>query len=83
MRFRLQKAITLAVLTILLTADVVLAVYATRWSGGFPKNELAAQKAEAKLLKADIQRFIKGIPERIEFNTLEIANYSVFKSQMR
>lgn len=66
MRFRLQKTITLAVLTILVTADVVLAVYAARWSGGFPRSKLAAQKAEAKLLKADIQRALaiqKGMPQ--------------------
>ncbi len=92
MRFRLQKAITLAVLTILLTADVVLAVYATRWSGGFPKNELAAQKAEAKLLKADIQRALaiqKGMPqtkadcERFE-NSLLSSNtgYSALTDEM-
>ena len=64
--FALKKTITLASLTILITADVLLAVYAMKGSVRFPQNELAAQKAQAKLLKADIQRALviqRGMPQ--------------------
>lgn len=64
--FRIEKTVTLAVLAILITADAVLAVYATKWATRFPQNELAAQKAQAKLLKADIKRALaiqQSMPE--------------------
>lgn len=54
--FRLQKTVTLVVLAMLFTADVVLAFYATKWATHVPQSELAAQKAQAKLLRADIRR---------------------------
>jgi hypothetical protein len=54
--FRLEKTVTLVALAILFTADVVLAFYATKWATQVPQSELAGQKAEAKLLKADIRR---------------------------
>lgn len=54
--FRVKKTVTLVVLAILFTADVVLAFYATKWATQGPQSELAGQKAQAKLLRADIRR---------------------------
>ncbi|HYY72423.1 MAG TPA: hypothetical protein VE778_02410 [Candidatus Bathyarchaeia archaeon] len=52
----MKKTVTLVVLAILFTADVVLAFYATKWATQGPQSELAGQKAQAKLLRADIRR---------------------------
>ncbi|PYT78904.1 MAG: hypothetical protein DMG40_18490 [Acidobacteria bacterium] len=64
--FSLQKKLTLAGLTILIAADVLLALYALQSATKFSRNELAAQKAQIKLLKADVQRaraIQQSIPE--------------------
>src|SRR5207302_10169782 len=54
--FPLQKKITLAALAILIGADATLAFFAMQSTRGLSRNELTAQKAQIKILKADIQR---------------------------
>ena len=54
--FQMQKRILLAGLAILIGADAILGFYAMQSSTRFSRNELAAQKAQIKILKADIKR---------------------------
>jgi type IV pilus assembly protein PilO len=64
--FPLQKTIILLLLAMLIIADAGLALYAMKSSSGFPRQELAAQKVQMKLLKADIQRartIQQGMPQ--------------------
>jgi type IV pilus assembly protein PilO len=64
--FSLQKKIIIAGLAILIVADAALAFYATQSATRFSRNELAAQKTQIKLLKADIKRALtiqQSIPQ--------------------
>lgn len=64
--FPLQKRIIVASLTILIVLDAILALYAMQSATGFPRGELAAQKTQMKLLKADINRALaiqQSIPQ--------------------
>jgi len=54
--FQWRKKITLAALAILIGADATLAFFAMQSTRGLSRNELAAQKAQIKILKADIHR---------------------------
>lgn len=54
--FQMQKRIMLGGLAILIGADAILGFYAMQSSTRFSRNELAAQKAQIKILKADIKR---------------------------
>lgn len=54
--FSLQKKIIIAGLSVLIAADAVLALYAVQSANGFSRNELAADKTQIKLLRADIKR---------------------------
>ena len=56
--FQSQKKIALGVLAALIAADTVLAGYSILMAspGRSPQQELAAQKAQQKLLKADVKR---------------------------
>ena len=56
--FPLQKKITLAALAILIGADATLAFFAMQSTRGLSRNELTAQKAQIKILKADIHRAV-------------------------
>lgn len=60
--FPWKKRITLAGLAILIGADAILGFYAMQSSTRFSRNELAAQKAQIKILKADIKR-ARGIQQ--------------------
>jgi hypothetical protein len=64
--FSLQKKIIIAGLAVLIAADAILALYAMQSANKFSRNELAAEKTQIKLLKADIQRALaiqRGIPQ--------------------
>ena len=54
--FQWRKKITLAALAILIGADATLAFFAMQSTRGLSRNELTAQKAQIKILKADIHR---------------------------
>ena len=54
--FSLQRNIIVAVLAVLIAADAVLAFYAFESASRFSASELAAEKAQVKILKADIKR---------------------------
>lgn len=65
-RFSLQKKIMILGLGILLAADAVLAFYALESTNRSSRTDLAAQKAQMKLLKADIRRALaiqQSIPQ--------------------
>lgn len=64
--FSLQKNLIIATLTVVIAADAVLAFYAIESTSRFSRSELAAQKAQVKLLKADIKRALaiqQSIPQ--------------------
>ena len=64
--FSLQKKIVIAGLAILIAADAILALYAMQSANKFSRDELAADKTQIKLLKADIQRALaiqRSIPQ--------------------
>ena len=64
--FSLQKKIVIAGLAVLIAADAILALYAMQSANKFSRNELAAEKTQIKLLKADIQRALaieRSIPQ--------------------
>ena len=54
--FSLQKKIVIAGLAVLIAADAILAFYAMQSANRFSRNELAAERTQIKLLKADIKR---------------------------
>ncbi len=54
--FSSQKKIIIAGLAILIVADAMLALYAMQSATRFSQNELAGEKTQIKLLKADIKR---------------------------
>ena len=56
--FKLRKNIILGLLAALLAADTALAVYSVRIASSAvsPQQELAAQAAQLKLLRADVER---------------------------
>lgn len=54
--FPLKKNLLLGAIAILLVADGLLALYAERLSAESPQQELAAEKNEMKLLRADVNR---------------------------
>src|SRR5205807_9438917 len=58
--------IIIAGLVILIAADAILALYAIESTTRFSRNELAGQKTQIKLLKADIKRALaiqRSIPQ--------------------
>ena len=64
--FSVQRKIILLGLAVLIAADVVLALYAMQSATRFTRNELAAEKTQIKLLKADIKRALtiqQSIPQ--------------------
>ena len=64
--FSLQKKIVIAGLAVLIAADAILALYAMQSANKFSRDELAADKTQIKLLKADIQRALaiqRSIPQ--------------------
>lgn len=64
--FSLQKNIIVASLTVLIAADAALAFYAMQSASRFSRSELAAEKGQVKLLKADINRALaiqQSIPQ--------------------
>src|SRR5437667_365595 len=64
--FPTQKMIIIAGLVILIAADAILALYAIESTTRFSRNELAGQKTQIKLLKADIKRALairRSIPQ--------------------
>lgn len=64
--FSLQKKIIVLGLAILIAADAVLALYAMQSASRFSRSELAAERTEIKLLKADIKRALaiqRSIPQ--------------------
>jgi type IV pilus assembly protein PilO len=64
--FPTQKKIIIAGLVILIAADAILALYAIESATRFSRNELAGQKTQIKLLKADIKRALaiqRSIPQ--------------------
>lgn len=64
--FSLQKKMIIAGLAMVIAADAILALYAIESATRFSRNELAAQKTQIKLLKADIQRALaiqQSIPQ--------------------
>lgn len=64
--FSLQKKIVIAGLAVLIAADAILALYAMQSANKFSRDELAAEKTQIKLLKADIQRALaiqRSIPQ--------------------
>ena len=66
MEFPLQKKIIVAGLVIVTVADAMLALYAMQSGTRFTRNELAGQKTQIKLLKADIKRALtieQSIPQ--------------------
>src|SRR5437667_365599 len=64
--FPTQKMIIIAGLAILIAADAILVLYAIESTTRFSRNELAGQKTQIKLLKADIKRaLVCGILLRI------------------
>ena len=66
MEFPLQKKIIIAGLVIVTVADALLALYAMQSGTRFSRNELAGEKTQIKLLKADIKRALtieQSIPQ--------------------
>src|SRR5436309_10727659 len=64
--FPTQKMIIIAGLVILIAADAILVLYAIESTTRFSRNELAGQKTQIKLLKADIKRALaiqRSIPQ--------------------
>ena len=64
--FSLQKKMIIAGLAMVISADAILALYAMESATSFSRNELAAEKTQIKLLKADIQRALaiqQSIPQ--------------------
>lgn len=64
--FSLQKKLIIAGLAVVIAADAILAVYAIESATSFSRNDLAAEKTQIKLLKADIQRALaiqQSIPQ--------------------
>ena len=64
--FSLQRKIILAGLAILIAADAILALDAMQSAKKFSRNELAGEKTQIKLLKADIKRALaiqQSIPQ--------------------
>ena len=78
--FPLQKRIVLAGLTVLVALDAILALYAMQSATSFPRSELAAQKTQMKLLKADINRALaiqQSIPQtKLDCERFENSLYS-------
>src|SRR5579864_4945647 len=54
--FSSERVMVVSGLAILIIVDALLALYSMESSTRFPQNELAAQKAQVKLLKADVRR---------------------------
>lgn len=64
--FSLQKKMIIAGLAMVIAADAILTLYAIESATSFSRNELAAEKTQIKLLKADIQRALaiqQSIPQ--------------------
>jgi type IV pilus assembly protein PilO len=66
MEFPLQKKIIIAGLAMVIVADAMLALYAMQSGTRFSRTELAGEKTQSKLLKADIKRALtiqQSIPQ--------------------
>ena len=66
--FPMQKRLILAGLAILIAADATLALYAMQSATRSSRSELAAQKAQIKLLSADVERALairQSMPQTI------------------
>jgi type IV pilus assembly protein PilO len=64
--FSSERIMVVSGLAILIIVDALLALYSLESSTPFPQNELAAQKVQVKLLKADINRALaiqEGMPQ--------------------
>jgi Tfp pilus assembly protein PilO len=92
--FQVEKKIIVTILTVLMVADGIMTVYAIQIAsaGHSPQQQLASQRAQLKLLKADIARAagiqqsmpqIKSDCERFENSLLSTgAGYSAVSSEL-
>ena len=90
--FLLKKNLFLGAIAVLVVADGLLGFYAMRLSGESPQQELAADKNEMKLLRADVNRALaiqKNMPvikadcERFETSLLRgSSGYSAVSDEL-